>query len=166
MKIDKSKVENQQITLTLHIEESEIEKYLNRAAQKLSNQLKIPGFRKGKAPKSIVEKIVGTLFVVVVADFFRTLFALDFQNVFKSKVLKAKTFRGAHFHVFGQSCAYRVVQNEARQVQGAVNCPLLPAPRWACGRPRLKNEAKCPPPLGIVTKISKTFLGLKFKLKM
>ena len=59
MKIDKSKVENQQITLTLHIEESEIEKYLNRAAQKLSNQLKIPGFRKGKAPKSIVEKIVG-----------------------------------------------------------------------------------------------------------
>ena len=59
MKIDKSKVENQQITLTLHVEESEIEKYLNRAAQKLSNQLKIPGFRKGKAPKSIVEKIVG-----------------------------------------------------------------------------------------------------------
>ena len=56
MKIDKSKVENQQITLTLHVEESEIEKYLNRAAQKLSNQLKIPGFRKGKAPKSIVEK--------------------------------------------------------------------------------------------------------------
>ena len=50
MKIDKSKVENQQITLTLHVEESEIEKYLNRAAQKLSNQLKIPGFRKGKAP--------------------------------------------------------------------------------------------------------------------
>mgnify|MGYP001289962675 FL=1 len=59
MKIDKSKVENQQLTLTLHIDESEIEKYLNRAAQKLSNQLKIPGFRKGKAPKSIVEKIVG-----------------------------------------------------------------------------------------------------------
>ena len=59
MKIDKSKVENQQVTLTLHVEESEIEKYLNRAAQKLSNQLKIPGFRKGKAPKSIVEKIVG-----------------------------------------------------------------------------------------------------------
>ena len=59
MKIDKSKVENQQITLTLHVEESEIEKHLNRAAQKLSNQLKIPGFRKGKAPKSIVEKIVG-----------------------------------------------------------------------------------------------------------
>ena len=41
MKIDKSKVENQQITLTLHVEESEIEKYLNKAAQKLSNQLKI-----------------------------------------------------------------------------------------------------------------------------
>ena len=59
MKIDKSKVENQQITLTLEVEEDEIEKYLVQAARKLSNQLKIPGFRKGKAPKSIVEKIVG-----------------------------------------------------------------------------------------------------------
>ena len=59
MKIDKSKVENQQITLTLEVEEDEIEKYLVQAANKLSNQLKIPGFRKGKAPKSIVEKIVG-----------------------------------------------------------------------------------------------------------
>ena len=44
-----------------------------------------------------VEKNVGTLFFVVVADFFRTLFALDFQNVFKSKGLKAKTFRGHTF---------------------------------------------------------------------
>ncbi len=59
MKIDKSKVENQQVTLTLEVEEDEIEKYLVQAARKLSNQLKIPGFRKGKAPKSIVEKVVG-----------------------------------------------------------------------------------------------------------
>ena len=59
MKIDKSKVENQQVTLTLEVEGDEIEKYLVQAAKKLSNQLKIPGFRKGKAPKSIVEKVVG-----------------------------------------------------------------------------------------------------------
>ena len=59
MKIDKSKVENQQVTLTLEVEEDEIEKYIVKAAKKLSNQLKIPGFRKGKAPKSIVEKVVG-----------------------------------------------------------------------------------------------------------
>ena len=59
MKIDKSKIENQQVTLTLEVEEDEIEKYLVQAARKLSNQLKIPGFRKGKAPKSIVEKVVG-----------------------------------------------------------------------------------------------------------
>jgi len=59
VKIDKSKVENQQVTLTLEVEEDEIEKYLVQAAKKLSNQLKIPGFRKGKAPKSIVEKVVG-----------------------------------------------------------------------------------------------------------
>jgi len=59
LKINKSKIENQQITLTLEVEENEIEIYLVKAAKKLSNQLKVPGFRKGKAPKSIVEKIVG-----------------------------------------------------------------------------------------------------------
>ena len=43
----------------MEVEENEIEIYLVKAAKKLSNQLKVPGFRKGKAPKSIVEKIVG-----------------------------------------------------------------------------------------------------------
>ena len=46
MKIDRGKVENQQITLTLEVGENEIEKYLVQAAKKLSNQLKIRGFRK------------------------------------------------------------------------------------------------------------------------
>ena len=59
MKIDKSKVENQQLKLTLEAENDEIDKHLKKASTKLSNRLKIPGFRKGKAPMSIVEQIVG-----------------------------------------------------------------------------------------------------------
>jgi trigger factor len=45
--------------LTLHLEEAELENAKNAAARKLSRQLKIKGFRPGKAPRAIVERMVG-----------------------------------------------------------------------------------------------------------
>lgn len=45
--------------LTLHIEGSELEQAKDAAARKLSQTLKIKGFRPGKAPRSIVERMVG-----------------------------------------------------------------------------------------------------------
>tara|TARA_B110000438_G_scaffold294916_1_gene337051 strand:- start:177 stop:1445 length:1269 start_codon:yes stop_codon:yes gene_type:complete len=57
--IDKGKIKNQQMTITLTVDDQEIEKHLQKASVKLSNKLKIPGFRKGKAPRSIVEQLVG-----------------------------------------------------------------------------------------------------------
>ncbi|MBO82958.1 MAG: trigger factor [Actinobacteria bacterium] len=59
MKIKKGKVRNQQLVITLTVDDEEIEKHLQRASVKLSSRLKIPGFRKGKAPRSIVEQLVG-----------------------------------------------------------------------------------------------------------
>ena len=59
MNINKGKIKNQQMTITLTVDDKEIEKHLQRASVKLSNKLKIPGFRKGKAPRSIVEQLVG-----------------------------------------------------------------------------------------------------------
>ena len=46
-------------TLTVRLEESELEAAKNRAARKLAGELKIKGFRPGKAPRSIVERMVG-----------------------------------------------------------------------------------------------------------
>jgi len=46
-------------TLTVHLEESELEDAKNKAARKLSQQMKIKGFRPGKAPRALVERMVG-----------------------------------------------------------------------------------------------------------
>lgn len=45
--------------LTLRLEEQELESAKNKAARKLSKSMKIKGFRPGKAPRSIVERMVG-----------------------------------------------------------------------------------------------------------
>lgn len=46
--------------LTLHLEEAELEDAKDAAARKLSRQLKIKGFRPGKAPRAVVERMVGS----------------------------------------------------------------------------------------------------------
>jgi trigger factor len=45
--------------LTIRLEERELESAKNKAARKLSKSMKIKGFRPGKAPRSIVERMVG-----------------------------------------------------------------------------------------------------------
>ena len=46
-------------TLTVQLEEAELEAAKNKAARKLAGEMKIKGFRPGKAPRSIVERMVG-----------------------------------------------------------------------------------------------------------
>lgn len=45
--------------LTVHLDEEELEAAKDKAARKLSKDLKIKGFRPGKAPRSVVERMVG-----------------------------------------------------------------------------------------------------------
>ena len=45
--------------LTIRLEEQDLESAKNKAARKLSKTMKIKGFRPGKAPRSIVERMVG-----------------------------------------------------------------------------------------------------------
>jgi trigger factor len=46
--------------LTIRLEEQDLESAKNKAARKLSKSMKIKGFRPGKAPRSIVERMVGS----------------------------------------------------------------------------------------------------------
>ena len=59
MKVTAENGENQQVTLTIEVEAAEVSKAVERAAKRLANRVNIPGFRKGKAPRNIVERNVG-----------------------------------------------------------------------------------------------------------
>lgn len=59
MKVTVENGENQQVTLTIEVEAAEVNKAVNQACKRLANRVSIPGFRKGKAPRMIVERHVG-----------------------------------------------------------------------------------------------------------
>lgn len=59
MKFTRDEGENRQAILHIEVEEDRVEKHLQRAHQKVAARINIPGFRKGKAPRNIVEQFVG-----------------------------------------------------------------------------------------------------------
>lgn len=59
MKVSNEKVENCQVSLNIEAEADEMGKSLDEAYHRLVNRTSIPGFRKGKAPRAILEQHVG-----------------------------------------------------------------------------------------------------------
>ena len=51
--------ESRQVVLNVELEPSDIELHLQRVYRQLVNRVQIPGFRKGKAPRSVVESFLG-----------------------------------------------------------------------------------------------------------
>ena len=59
MKITKEKEENRQVFLTVELEPSEMEEAMQDSYKTLAKKAEIPGFRKGKAPRAVVERHLG-----------------------------------------------------------------------------------------------------------
>ena len=59
MKVTKEKVENSQAYLTVEMEPAEMEAGMQDAYRRLAQKANIPGFRKGKAPRMVVERQLG-----------------------------------------------------------------------------------------------------------
>ena len=59
MKITQDEVVDNQTTLHIELEDEDLSPYLDRGYQRIANQIVIPGFRKGKAPRRVVEGMVG-----------------------------------------------------------------------------------------------------------
>src|SRR4030043_221550 len=59
LKVTKEKVENSQAFLTIEMEPAEMEAGMQDAYRHLVQKADIPGFRKGKAPRAVVERTLG-----------------------------------------------------------------------------------------------------------
>ena len=59
MKITQEEVVDLQTVLNIELEEDDLPPYLDRGYRRVVNRVSIPGFRKGKAPRTIVERFLG-----------------------------------------------------------------------------------------------------------
>ena len=59
MKIAQDEVVERQTTLHIELDNEDVEPYIDRAYKRVVQRVNIPGFRKGKAPRSIVEQMFG-----------------------------------------------------------------------------------------------------------
>jgi len=59
VKVTAEEMENRQVALIIEVEPDELEKSRKEAYHRLVNRVSIPGFRKGKAPRAVLEQHVG-----------------------------------------------------------------------------------------------------------
>ena len=59
MKTKVETLENSKLKLEIIVEEEEMKAGMDRAVRELSNKVKIPGFRKGKVPRTVIEARLG-----------------------------------------------------------------------------------------------------------
>ncbi len=59
MKVTNEKTENSQAFLTIEMEPAEVEESLEKSYRRLVQRTRVPGFRKGKAPRPILERFIG-----------------------------------------------------------------------------------------------------------
>jgi len=59
MKVTTENIENRQVKLNIEMEEPEMGKYMDVAYKNLVKKVSIPGFRKGKTPKNVLENMIG-----------------------------------------------------------------------------------------------------------
>lgn len=59
MKVTQDKIESRQAYLTIEMEQPEVDAGLNKAYSRLVQKYAVPGFRKGKTPRPILEQFIG-----------------------------------------------------------------------------------------------------------
>ena len=59
MKVTNEKTENSQAFLTIEMEPAEVEESLEESYKRLAKKANIPGFRKGRAPRAVLERYIG-----------------------------------------------------------------------------------------------------------
>ncbi|MCH9017096.1 MAG: trigger factor [Chloroflexi bacterium] len=87
MNVTKDSVTSTEITLTISMDADDEEPFLNRSYKRVASRVRIPGFRPGKAPRSVIENHLGREALVQEALEFMIPESLD--KVLKDEDIKA-----------------------------------------------------------------------------
>ena len=87
MKVTKDKIENSQAFLTVEMEPAEVEDSLEEAYQRLVKKTNVPGFRKGKAPRVMLERHIGR--ESLLEDALNTLIPRAYEDALKEQEIEA-----------------------------------------------------------------------------
>ena len=59
MEVKVNALENHQVELEITVPAAELDKEYNAACKRIAGQVNIPGFRRGKAPRMVLERNIG-----------------------------------------------------------------------------------------------------------
>lgn len=59
MKVTTSEIEGSQVVLDMEIEQERLDKAMERAYRRIVSRVNVPGFRRGKAPRAMLERMIG-----------------------------------------------------------------------------------------------------------
>ena len=59
MKVTKEDLPQREVQLNIEVEEEDLAPYMDRAYQRVVQRVNVPGFRRGKAPRAVLERFVG-----------------------------------------------------------------------------------------------------------
>ena len=97
MSLQVEKLEKNMAKLTIEVSAEELEKAIEGAYQKNKNKISIPGFRKGKAPRKMIEQMYG-------------------KSVFYEDAANAPVRGRQAFHLYRRGCSE--ARSDSWQVQG------------------------------------------------
>ena len=61
MKVEKKQLDKVQVELTIEIPQDEFKEYVEKAYRDKKGKINIPGFRKGHAPRQLIEQYYGRI---------------------------------------------------------------------------------------------------------
>ncbi len=106
MKVTAERIDNHQVVLEVVVEKKKIDTYTKNAYTRIANNVRIPGFRKGKAPQAIIDQRLGKEAVneeikevIVTSTIFQAMDEQKLENVTRPEV--------EWVHFSDEECTYK-----------------------------------------------------------
>ena len=87
MSVQVEKLEKNMVKLTIEVPAEEVEKALNAAYQKQKNSISVPGFRKGKVPRAMIEKMYGVEYFYTIHFFDHSAWHFTFTEAWNANAI-------------------------------------------------------------------------------